>query len=177
MRRLALAALLALGAGNVRAQNSGGQANPPAPDLNVPDFILPGQGIQTSPPTNGTTQGGTAPQGGIVQDSTPQAPPYEDGAADAPGGVLRVLDKIAGATTDLTLSDGQTGTVGSLSVQLNTCRYMVANPSGNAWAEMTIRVKDVTAPVFEGWMIASAPAIHALDHPRYDVWILRCTTP
>jgi hypothetical protein len=23
-------------------------------------------------------------------------------------------------------------------------------------------------------MIASSPAISALDHPRYDVWVLRC---
>jgi hypothetical protein len=30
------------------------------------------------------------------------------------------------------------------------------------------------APVFQGWLIGSAPALHALDHPRYDVWVLRC---
>ena len=28
--------------------------------------------------------------------------------------------------------------------------------------------------LFEGWMIASSPALMALDHPRYDVWALRC---
>ncbi|MBI1416487.1 MAG: DUF2155 domain-containing protein [Limimaricola sp.] len=165
-----------LGAGVVQAQDSGSQTTPPAPDLTVPDFILPGQdsGV-TAPPSNGTAP--AAGQDGIVQDTSPRPPPYEDGAADAPGGVVRVLDKITGDTTDLTLDDGQTGTVGLLSVTLNTCRYMVANPSGNAWGEMTITVKDMTGPVFEGWMIASAPAIHALDHPRYDVWMLRCTTP
>jgi hypothetical protein len=32
------------------------------------------------------------------------------------------------------------------------------------------------APVFSGWMIASSPALSAMDHPRYDVWILRCDT-
>jgi len=25
-------------------------------------------------------------------------------------------------------------------------------------------------------MIASSPALNALDHPRYDVWVMRCTT-
>jgi hypothetical protein len=31
-------------------------------------------------------------------------------------------------------------------------------------------------PVFSGWMIASSPALNAMDHPRYDVWLLRCQT-
>jgi len=35
----------------------------------------------------------------------------------------------------------------------------------------------VDKPVFKGWMIASSPALNALDHPRYDVWVLRCITP
>jgi hypothetical protein len=30
--------------------------------------------------------------------------------------------------------------------------------------------------VFSGWMIADSPALSALDHARYDVWILRCLT-
>ena len=30
--------------------------------------------------------------------------------------------------------------------------------------------------LFAGWMIASAPALSALEHPRYDIWVIRCTT-
>jgi hypothetical protein len=26
-------------------------------------------------------------------------------------------------------------------------------------------------------MVASSPALSALDHPRYDVWVLRCDYP
>ena len=26
-------------------------------------------------------------------------------------------------------------------------------------------------------MMASSPALSALEHPRYDVWVLRCVTP
>lgn len=26
-------------------------------------------------------------------------------------------------------------------------------------------------------MTASSPALSALDHPRYDVWVLRCDVP
>ncbi|MGB0800115.1 MAG: DUF2155 domain-containing protein, partial [Planktomarina sp.] len=27
-----------------------------------------------------------------------------------------------------------------------------------------------------GWMVASSPALNALEHPRYDIWVLRCKT-
>ena len=32
-------------------------------------------------------------------------------------------------------------------------------------------------PLFSGWMLASSPALSALDHPRYDVWVLSCVLP
>jgi hypothetical protein len=25
-------------------------------------------------------------------------------------------------------------------------------------------------------MVASSPALSALDHPRYDVWVMRCSS-
>lgn len=30
--------------------------------------------------------------------------------------------------------------------------------------------------VFRGWMFASSPALNALEHPVYDVWVINCTT-
>jgi hypothetical protein len=94
-------------------------------------------------------------------------------AASAPGGVVRVLDKISGQVTDLDLPSGETGQVGSLSVTLLECRYPVANPAGDAYMLLSIRNRSPD-PVFLGWMIATSPAVSALDHPRYDVWALRC---
>ena len=44
-------------------------------------------------------------------------------------------------------------------------------------AHLTIRDAASTAPVFAGWMLATAPALSALDHPRYDVWVLGCDVP
>ena len=66
--------------------------------------------------------------------------------------------------------------MGLLEVVLRECRYPVGDPSGNAYAFLTIREAGVAQPVFEGWMVASSPALFPLDHPRYDVWVLRCTT-
>ncbi len=95
---------------------------------------------------------------------------------DGPGGDLRVLDKLTGAVTDMTLRIGETGQLGYLRVKLNACRYPVDNPSGDAFAELEVHYQDEAAPVFSGWMLASAPALNAIDHPRYDVWALRCMT-
>ena len=30
--------------------------------------------------------------------------------------------------------------------------------------------------IFRGWMFASSPALNALEHPVYDVWVINCTT-
>ncbi|HLS19439.1 MAG TPA: DUF2155 domain-containing protein [Paracoccaceae bacterium] len=29
---------------------------------------------------------------------------------------------------------------------------------------------------FSGWMFAQSPSLSALDHPRYDLWVISCTT-
>lgn len=94
----------------------------------------------------------------------------------APGALIRGLDKVTGTTTDLALSEGETGRIGRLSITLGQCRYPAADPSSNAYAWLLISDDLVTAgPVFEGWMIAAAPALNALDHSRYDVWLIRCS--
>ncbi|MDA7426048.1 DUF2155 domain-containing protein [Thalassococcus lentus] len=92
------------------------------------------------------------------------------------GAVLRGLDKLNAKTTDMTLSNGQTSELGALSVTLGECRYPRGNRSGDAFAFLTIREAGVAEPVYRGWMIASSPALNPLDHPRYDIWVLRCTT-
>ena len=97
-------------------------------------------------------------------------------AGEASGGMLRVLDKVTGAVTDITLQHGETGALGHLTITLDECRFPASNPNGDAFAKLTVIYRDSTAPVFRGWMIASAPALNAMDHPRYDVWALRCIT-
>ena len=97
-------------------------------------------------------------------------------AVSAASGVVRVLDKLTGDHTDLTLQTGETGRLGYLHVTLNDCRYPESNPSGDAYIELVVKYRDQEEPVFAGWMIASSPALNAMDHPRYDVWALRCST-
>ena len=92
------------------------------------------------------------------------------------GVVLKGLDKVSGDVTDVVLRVGETVTVGRVEVDLGECRYFEDNPSGEGFAWLTIRDSVRDSVVFDGWMIASSPALNALDHPRYDVWVIRCTT-
>lgn len=101
---------------------------------------------------------------------------FAQNVTTAPGAILRGLDKVDGNLTDIELATGQNRDYGRLNITLGECRYPAGNPSGNAYAELTIREQGADVPVFSGWMIAAAPALNALDHARYDVWVLRCKT-
>lgn len=97
--------------------------------------------------------------------------------AQAPGAMLRGLDKVSGQTTDFELAAGKTAQFGRIWITLIECRYPAGNRAGDAFAALDIREADSGKPDFQGWMIASSPALSALDHPRYDVWVIRCTKP
>ena len=96
--------------------------------------------------------------------------------ASASGGVLRALDKISGDTVDLEVATGASTTLGNLQIALVDCRYPVGDPAANAYAALEITETGKPGALFSGWMIASSPALNALEHFRYDVWVIRCTT-
>ena len=90
--------------------------------------------------------------------------------------VLRGLDKVDGQVIDMSLPNGINAEMGRLSVELIECRYPVGDNVVDAYALMTIRDISTSKVIFSGWMLASSPALNALEHPRYDVWVLRCKT-
>ncbi|MGR3462368.1 MAG: DUF2155 domain-containing protein [Roseovarius sp.] len=100
----------------------------------------------------------------------------QEDAAPGRGAVLRGLDKITTELRDLDLANGEAAELGSLTVELTECRYPEGNPAGDAYAHVTIRETNGGKLWFNGWMLASSPALNALEHPRYDVWVMRCTT-
>ncbi|WP_136443144.1 DUF2155 domain-containing protein [Pacificoceanicola onchidii] len=106
----------------------------------------------------------------------PVAATAQESVNPGTGAVLRVLDKLNAKVLDVTLANGQAAQQGLIEIVLSECRFPVGNPSGDAYAFMTIREAGVAQPVYRGWMVASSPALNPLDHPRYDVWVMRCTT-
>ena len=96
---------------------------------------------------------------------------------ESDGAQLRFLDKLTSETGDVTLSRGQSAKFGRLVVKLDSCRYPTGNPASDAEAHLTVTEETTEAALFSGWMLASSPALSALDHPRYDVWVLSCVLP
>ncbi len=104
------------------------------------------------------------------------APVAAQQVTSAAGGVLRALDKTSGQTIDIEMTSGQSKSLGNLQIVMSDCRYPAGNPSGNAYAALEISERGKEGTVFSGWMIASAPALSAMEHSRYDVWVMRCIT-
>ncbi|MEM6743693.1 MAG: DUF2155 domain-containing protein, partial [Pseudomonadota bacterium] len=105
------------------------------------------------------------------QPYTPPAPPMREAEAAQ----LRLLDKMTGLVASLEMRPGETRVAERLELSLRACRVPRDNPDGDAAAYLEIRDLRDRDPRFSGWMFASSPAISALDHARYDVWVLSCT--
>ncbi len=101
----------------------------------------------------------------------------EQATLRAEGAILRGLDKLNGDVVDVELGVGYSFTIGTLRVDLADCRYPDENATGEGYAFLSVYENgNLNQPFFRGWMIASSPALNAMDHPRYDVWLVRCRT-
>jgi len=90
------------------------------------------------------------------------------------GAILRGLDRITGAVNNFSMAVGETLEFERLEITLEACRYPVGDINADAYALLKIRDIRNQDPSFYGWMFATSPALSALDHPRYDVWVLTC---
>jgi hypothetical protein len=89
---------------------------------------------------------------------------------------LRGLDNLNGTAQDITVRAGETVRYGHLEITAETCRVPRETPKADAYAFLKIRDVREDSPRFSGWMFASSPALSALDHPRYDVWVVSCSS-
>lgn len=88
--------------------------------------------------------------------------------------LLRGLDRVSGAVEDLDLPVGGTVEFGRLRIHATACRFPADNPEAEGFAFLEITDSQSNERLFQGWMIATSPALNALDHARYDVWVLGC---
>lgn len=108
---------------------------------------------------------------------------------------LRALDKITGRSVDINVAADQPIVFGSLNIEMKTCYQTPPELPPEAAVFLTInstqavRVESMEKAVdardvstvnagnprlFSGWMFASSPGLSALEHPVYDVWVIRC---
>jgi hypothetical protein len=91
--------------------------------------------------------------------------------------VLQGLDKITARISTIKVAVGETVSFGSLQITLRSCdkKPPEETPESAAFLQV-VEQKPGEQPVtrFSGWMFASSPAVSAMDHPVYDLWVLDC---
>ncbi len=93
--------------------------------------------------------------------------------------VLRALDKISGRTTDIEAPAGVPVRYGPLIITAQYCYTVPPQEPPETTAFLQIDEAKPGQPekrLFSGWMFASTPALNALEHPTYDVWVITCKT-
>jgi len=99
---------------------------------------------------------------------------------DYPFVQLQALDKSTARTITLKAKVGETVQYGSLFIKVKACRK--SEPLEKPESASFIQVwevpinSDKSEWIFSGWMFASSPALSAMDHAVYDVWVLDCLT-
>ena len=97
---------------------------------------------------------------------------------EQPVAVLRALDKMTARVEEIGLPVGKTIQFGNLSIVAKTCRTTLPEetpPESASYLEVSeVNPGAQDVPVFKGWMFASSPALSAMEHPIYDIWVTGC---
>jgi hypothetical protein len=106
-------------------------------------------------------------------------------AADGPSlpnrvALLQGLDKVTARVSAFRAPVDKEVRFGTLEITARAC--LVAPPTEPPESAAFLEIRDVGPvgdgkEVFSGWMFASSPALSALEHPVYDVWVVGCAEP
>lgn len=91
--------------------------------------------------------------------------------------VLQGLDKVTARVSRMQVEVGQSTSFGTLDIVVRACRSTRPEeaPENAVFLEISDRPPgEAKHQVFSGWMFSSSPAVAALDHPVFDIWVLRC---
>lgn len=114
---------------------------------------------------------------GLFGPSVPHSIPRIE-TVPAEGAKIRQLDKMTGSTRTVEIKSGQEMELGRLRVRLEGCQQPKDGGTHGTIAFLKVwdPNKEEKDPVFSGWMFAESPALSAMDHPRYDLWVLGCSS-
>ncbi len=143
-------------------------ARPPGQTPNV----LPGLPPGTRQPPGTPQTADTSQQPG---DEIVVAPPPQRIAN--PTAVFSGLDKITGRIISFDVAINETVQFGALQVTPKVCysRPPTETPNTDAFVQVDeVTLSGEIKRIFEGWMFAASPGLHAIEHPIYDVWVTDC---
>ena len=93
--------------------------------------------------------------------------------------VLQGLDKVTARVWTFEARIGEAVRFGTLEIYPRFCDRTPPEepPESKAFLDIyEARQGEERADLFHGWMFASSPALNALEHPVYDVWLIDCKT-
>jgi len=112
----------------------------------------------------------------VVWGAATELPAQEVSTASS-GAVLQGLDKVTARISTFEAPFDVPVRFGSLVIQARACHKAPPTepPESTAFLEID-ETFETTLPrdLFTGWMFASSPAVSALEHPVYDVWVVDC---
>jgi hypothetical protein len=164
------------------------QPLPPPPGASVAPLPRPGQAYPQRPSAQPALAAPAPPANGSQPPaSATVAPPPDDTVTETPTAhitnaraVFAGLDKITGRTITFNAAIGETVRFGALEVTPRAC--YTRPPTEPTNTDAFVEVDEVTLQreikrIFTGWMFASSPGLHAVEHPIYDVWLTDCASP
>ena len=91
--------------------------------------------------------------------------------------ILQGLNKVTARVSEFQAPLNQAVKFGSLEIIMRDCRKN--SPEEMPESATFLEIDDVKQNLekqrmFSGWMFASSPAISAMEHPVYDVWVVDC---
>ena len=87
------------------------------------------------------------------------------------------LDKITGRITTFDVYIDETVQFGALQITPRACytRPPTETQRTSVFVEVDqVSLKGSIDRIFTGWMFADSPALNAIDHAVYDIWLLDC---
>ena len=90
---------------------------------------------------------------------------------------LAGLDKITGRLTQFDVYIDETVQYGALQITPRACYTRPPNEvqRTSVFLEVDqVSLQGTISQVFSGWMFADSPALSALDHAVYDIWLVNC---
>ncbi len=91
--------------------------------------------------------------------------------------VLQALDKVTARVSTIQAPIGEVVRFGTLEIVARTCEKRPPEETPESAAFLDIweaKPGEPSKSLFRGWMFASSPALSAMEHPVYDVWVLDC---
>ena len=90
---------------------------------------------------------------------------------------LQAMDKITGKVSIVEVPVNGQAEYGTFSIVVRSCksRSPEETPENFAYVDVVDNYQtENPVNIFRGWMMSSSPALNAVAHPIYDVWLLKC---